>query len=194
MAALFSLQHSIRTQSDPLRVARIMADPFHGTWKIDLTSKDSRTWDANREAYVADSIGSEITTLNIKDGVQEYEVLYGEDPTLRMGYTCAYDSHEWVPYTVRGIEGVPEHEQEQAAIRFRERTQSPYPFAIGKPIQFVRTIKVDERTHYRISKAVDGNADFILMRRMDESKDSYIATLIDVSGRILIVRRFQRVK
>ncbi|KAK6380431.1 hypothetical protein LTS17_005621 [Exophiala oligosperma] len=149
-----------------------MVDPFQGTWNVDLTSKESRIWDAEKETYVADNIGSEITKMKIENGVQEYEVLYGQNPTLRMGYTSRYDSTDWAPYTVRGIEGVPEQDQERAAIEFRERTKSPYPFAIGKPIQYVRTIKVDERTHYRISKDVNGQADFILMRRMDESQDT----------------------
>src|SRR5215212_4918013 len=74
---------------------------FNGTWKIDISR--SKKWDASRGAYVPDTVGEEIITLGIADGVQNYEVLYGDDPVIRMGYTSRYDAPEWVPYAVRSL-------------------------------------------------------------------------------------------
>jgi hypothetical protein len=170
-----------------------MPDLFEGRWKIDLDSEQSRTWDAAKGDYIKDPIGSEITTFRVEGGVQHYEVLYGKDPTIRMGYVSRYDGSDWAPYTVYGIEGVPEEQQAMAAAEFRERTNSPHPFVIGKPIGMVRTVYVDEHTHYRVSKSsTDGSAEYILLRRMDKGGASYLATLLNVEGKILIVRRFVR--
>jgi hypothetical protein len=170
-----------------------MADPFEGNWRIDLESGQCKTWDPKKEEYIPDPVGSENISIRVHDGVQDYEVLYGKEPTIRMGYTSRYDDTEWAPYSVRGIEGVPEERRVEAAAEFRERTMSPYAFEIGKPIGLVRTVYVDERTHYRVSKSVaDGAAEYIMLRRMAPDHQSYLITLLDVEGRILFVRRFVR--
>ena len=62
---------------------------FNGRWKIDLGR--SRKWDPGTGTYIADAVGEEIITLRIENGVQDYEVLYGNDPVIRMGYTSRYD-------------------------------------------------------------------------------------------------------
>ena len=68
---------------------------FNGKWRIDIGR--SKKWDSEAGIYVSDGVGEEIITLRIEDGVQDYEVRYGNDPVIRMGYTSRYDDREWVP-------------------------------------------------------------------------------------------------
>ena len=81
---------------------------FNGTWRIDIGR--SKKWDSAAGMYVPDDVGEEIITLRIEDGVQDYEVLYGSDPVIRMGYKSRYDDRAWVPYAVREIVTRPDQD------------------------------------------------------------------------------------
>jgi hypothetical protein len=168
---------------------------FNGTWKIDVAR--SKRWDAASEAYVPDEVGDEIITLRIKDGVQDYEVLYGNDPVIRMGYTSRYDDPEWVPYAVREIIARPDQDEARAVTEFRDRIganagPNARSFQVGRPYALVRTIYVDERTHYRVGKAEDGSPQNVMLRRMAEDGRSYVATVLDAEGVVHRVRTFIR--
>ena len=170
---------------------------FNGTWKIDIGR--SKKWESSVGAYVPDEVGEEIITLKIADGVQEYEVLYGSDPVIRMGYTSRYDDAEWVPYAVREIISDPGRNQAETVEEFRRRigaNEGPNArnFQVGKPYALVRTVYVDERTHYRIGKAEDGAPQNVMLRRLAEDGQSYVATVLDVDGVVHRVRTFVRVK
>jgi hypothetical protein len=169
---------------------------FNGTWKIDLDR--SKKWDAATAAYVRDEVGEEIITLRIEGGVQDYEVLYGDDPVIRMGYTSRYDDPNWTPYAVRSITARPGQDQAEAVAEFRSRigaTDGPNAraFVVGKAYGLVRTIYVDERTHYRIGKAEDGTPQNVMLRRMAQDGRSYVATVLDAEGVVHRVRTFVRV-
>lgn len=168
---------------------------FNGTWKIDLAG--SRKWDSTSGTYVPDLVGEEIITLRIADGVQDYEVLYGDDPVIRMGYTSRYDDAIWAPYAVREIIARPGQAPEEAAARFRQRIgatdgANARQFVVGKPYGLVRTVYVDERTHYRIGKHENGSPQNVMLRRMAEDGASYVATVLDAEGVVHRVRRFVR--
>ena len=92
---------------------------FNGKWRIDIGR--SKKWDSEAGIYVSDDVGEEIITLRIEDGVQDYEVLYGNDPVIRMGYTSRYDDREWVPYAVREIITRPNQDKAKAVAEFRDR-------------------------------------------------------------------------
>lgn len=174
-----------------------MTELFNGRWKIDFT--ESKVWDAERQSYVADDAGEELITITVKDGVQDYAVLYGDNPIIRLGYTARYDAPEWVPYLVRDII-VPEDQDVAAAImEFQKRTKSDSGvnarrFEVGKPYGFLRIALVDQRTHYRINRAEDGTAQYVMMRRMADDGRSYLATIMDITGVVFRVRRFLRIE
>ena len=168
---------------------------FNGTWKIDIAR--SRKWDPIAGVYIPDEVGEEIITLRIENGVQDYEVLYGNDPVIRMGYTSRYDDPTWVPYAVREIITSPGQDQAGAVAAFRDRigaNQGPNArsFVVGKPYGLVRTVYVDERTHYRIAKAEDGSPQNAMLRRMMEDGQSYLATVLDADGVVSRIRWFVR--
>jgi hypothetical protein len=168
---------------------------FNGTWKIDFPG--SKKWDFSTKSYIADVVGEEIIIMKIQDSVQNYEVLYGDDPVIRMGYTSRYDDPTWVPYAVREIIIAPGRDQADAVASFREKigaTEGPNArrFEVGKPYGLVRTLYVDERTHYRISKAEDGSPQNVMLRRMATDGRQYVATLLDAEGIVHRVRTFIR--
>ncbi|HWK67256.1 MAG TPA: hypothetical protein VNS34_20200 [Rhizobiaceae bacterium] len=175
-----------------------MSDLFQGTWTIDLAN--SLVWDDNLKRHVPDEIGEEVITITVKDRVQDYEVLYGDRPKIKMGYTAAYDGAEWVPYTVREILS-PSSEAETAAEveEFKKRIKASggdreRRFEIGKPYALVRVIDLDERTQYRISRDPLGSgAQNSVLRRMANDGKSMVSTVVDVEGLVYRIRRFIRV-
>jgi hypothetical protein len=172
-----------------------VSDPFNGRWTIDLS--ESVVWDDALKRHVPDEVGAEVITLNIQNGIQDYEVLYGDSPKIRIGYKAPYDGPEWVHYAVREIiaqsgDAAAEIEDFKRRIKAsgadRERN-----FEVGKSYGLVRLIYVDERTHYRVSKSPDdGKGQSIMLRRMAEDGKSYFATVLDVKGIVYRIRKFVR--
>jgi len=174
-----------------------VTDPFAGKWRIDLESGECRVWDDASGGFIEDRVGDEHITIRVEDDVQDYEVLFGDGPIITMGYTTRYDDMAWQPYTVRAIEGVPEDEDPVAAAQeFRHKIRMAgrrsQPMEIGKPISYVVTVRTDERTHYRITKTVDGRAQYSMLRRMAEDGETYMATVLDREGVVRVVRKFRR--
>jgi hypothetical protein len=173
-----------------------MGSPFDGKWRIDLDR--SVVWDADAATYVADQVGEELITLRIDGDVQDYEVSYGDDPVVRMGYESRYDDPAWVPYLVREVRSSSDDvEGAVAAMKRRIKADAgarERHFEVGRAYGLVRTVFVDERTHYRISKSPeDGSAQSVMMRRLGDDGDSYLASVLDTEGVVFRTRWFNRV-
>jgi hypothetical protein len=161
---------------------------FAGTWKIDTGA--SNVWDPQSRAYVPDEVGEEIITIRLDGDVQDYEVLYGSGPTIRMGYTSRYDDPAWVTYEVREVLGLSGEASLEA---FRKRVKATDSFTPGTDYGLVRTVYVDERTHYRLCKdSATGEARYSMLRRLSEDGQSYVATVLRADGIINRTRRFVR--
>lgn len=170
---------------------------FNGSWKIDIAN--ARKWEAGTGSYIADAVGEEIITIRVENGVQDYEVLYGDDPVVRMGYTTPFDVAEWAPYSVREIISKTGADPAAAVAEFRQRVgadegSNTRNFVVGRPYGMVRLVYIDARTHYRISRAEDGSPQNVLLRRMAEDGQSYLSSLLDVEGVVNRIRPFVRVK
>jgi hypothetical protein len=169
---------------------------FNGTWKIDVSR--SEMWSAEEQRYLPEEVGEEIITISIEDGVQDYEVLYGDDPVMRMGYTARFDDSEWVPYLVREIIPVDASQDLGESIEaFRARIKADHAgnerhFEVGKPYGMVRLVWVDDRTHYRFQRTETGEAQNVMMRRMAEDGQSYLSSLMDRDGVVFRTRWFLR--
>jgi len=173
-----------------------MGEIFNGMWTIDLAA--STVWDDVLQCQVTDEVGQEIITLKNKDSEQDYEVMYGDRPQIRMGYKARFDDPLWVPYSVREI--IASANDGQSEINdFKKRIKASQGerernFEVGKAYGIVRLIYVDELTHYRVSKNPnDLKAQSIMLRRMAEDGQSYMATVLDIYGIVYRVRRFVRV-
>ncbi len=173
-----------------------MSELFNGTWEIDL--ERSTLWDATAGRYVPDAVGQEIITIRVEGGVQDYEVLYGDDPVIRMGYTSRYDAPEWVPYQVREIIGVEKPADADSVAEFAarigaDRGAGRRDFTVGRSYGLVRTIYVDELNHYRASRNPgDGSVQAMMLRKMEPDGDAYTAHVLDGDGIVFRVRRFVR--
>ena len=114
------------------------ADPFNGTWRLNI--------EKTKELSGGTSPVHEIITFRIgDDGVQHYqvEIQGSEDEPLRRGwYDSKYNEAKFVPYN-----------------------GTVYPEDAGMEVM---TVKVDERTHYRIARTRKGEARYVMMRRLAE--------------------------
>ncbi len=168
-----------------------MEQSFSGNWQIDLSQ--SKVWDYQSGAYIPDAIGDERIRIDLIDDVQTYEVLLGDAPTIRISYTSRYDSPEWVPYSVRDITnfktGDQSKELEDFVLRTHQRRKS---FRVGDIYGMVRTVYVDKSTHYRISRDVDGKAEYAMMRKLDKTGASYTSYVFRTDGIVSTIRRFIR--
>ena len=173
-----------------------MHEPFNGTWSIDI--QESFVWDDKTKRHVPDKVGEEVITLDIQGNVQTYEVLYGDRPKIRMGYTATYDDTTWTEYAVRAV--IPETDNPEEEIRaFKARINAndgarERHFEVGRSYGQIRLAYVDRMTHYRISRDPDTKlAQSVMLRRMAEDERSYLATVLDTSGIVFRIRKFVRV-
>lgn len=170
---------------------------FDGTWQIDLA--EAKVWNSELGVFEPDQVGQEIITIRTDGDIQDYEVLYGANPVIRMGYRARFNDPEWTTYLVRGIETPDGGDPATAIAEFRERIKAnsgtlAREFEVGKPYGMVRMIAGDERTHYRLAR--DPNSDdilYIMPRRLDEDGNRFVATILDRDGVISRVRPFIRI-
>lgn len=175
-----------------------MAHPYDGVW--DLDTGTSTMWDVETSGYVPEPVSFERITLRHDGDIQDYEVLYGDEPQIRMTYTARFDDTAWKPYAVQEISDVPEGlSEEEAVARFREQLRAPAEglrrrnFTVGQNYAKVRLISVNERVHYRLTVQDDLSPQTMLMRKLDEDGGAYTTYLMDPVGIVFRVRRFVRV-
>lgn len=172
-----------------------MSELFNGHWQIDLAA--STVWDEATRREVPDEVGQEIINIRDEAGVQDYEVLYGDSPVVRMGYTARWDSPEWAPYVVREIVSQgPDVRQDLDDFKTRVRAtqgDAERHFEVGKPYGLVRLVYVDEHTHYRaLMNPATRKGQAIMLRRLAPDLQSYMATVLDTRGIVHRRRRFVR--
>ena len=170
-----------------------MSELFNGTWKIDL--ERSKVWDDESGTYIEDRVGEEIITIKVDGDVQDYQVLYGDAPVIRMGYTARYDDPKWVPYSVREIIGSDDPESIDAfknRINVNEDPQRSRDFSVGHNYGLIRLLYVDERTHYRAMTDADGRPQAMMLRRLSADGQSYLASVLDAEGTLFRIRWFVR--
>lgn len=162
-----------------------MSKLFNGRWQIDLAT--STVWDEATQTHVPDEVGQELITIRDEGEAQDYEVLYGDSPVMRMGYTATWNSVEWTPYVVREIVSkAPDLQQDIDAFKARVKAtagDAERHFEVGKPYGLIRLVYVDEHTHYRVlmnPESRTGQA--IMLRRLAPDGLSYMATVLDTRG------------
>lgn len=112
----------------------------------------------------------EIIRITVEDDVQTYRV-------RSMGARSTTDSHSG--YSVKFNDDVWVHYENYIPGNYRDAE--------------LLTVKVDNRTHYRIARTKStGEAAYVLMRRMAADGQSYSATLLTPDGDITLIRVFER--
>ena len=87
-------------------------------------------------------------------------------PTHRMGYETRFNEVLWVPYIDE---------------------------ATGKPMYYVSTIKIDDRTHFRMIRRLDGTSGGTMMRRLTADGKSFMSVGLDENGDIQYKRIYKKV-
>lgn len=172
-----------------------MSHLFSGRWQIDAAA--STVWDDTTQSHVPDEVGQEQITIHDEGGTQDYEVLYGDSPVMRMGYTAVWNSPEWTPYVVREIVSAASNvQQEIDAFKARVKAtqgDAERHFEVGKPYGLIRLVYVDDHTHYRLlmnAETLKGQA--VMLRRLAPDRRSYLATVLDTRGIVHRRRLFVR--
>jgi hypothetical protein len=172
-----------------------MSHLFSGRWQIDLLA--STVWDDSAQAHVPDEVGQEQITIRDEAGAQDYEVLYGDSPVVRMGYTAKWDSPDWTPYVVREIVSTaPDLRQDIDAFKARVKAthgDAHRNFEVGEPYGLIRLVHVDDHTHYRLlMDPITRKGQAVMLRRLAPDQQSYMATVLDTRGIVHRRRRFIR--
>ena len=157
---------------------------FEGFWEMDI--ERSRVRDEKTGEWVPEWLDGQTIELRHHDDVQSYKVEIQIDETLRtfMGYTCAFGQEEWVPYSVVGIDGPPDHELLKPNKTLKAGT------ALGEPVAWVKQVYVDPRTHYRVTKNLDGTPQYVMLRRLSEDGQSLLSTVVDPDGNPTVSKFF----
>ena len=131
------------------------------------------TWHLNVEETTrrwGSSPVHEIISFQIgDDGVQHYqvEIQSSEDAPLRKGwYDSKYNDDTFVPYN-----------------------GTVYPADGGMEVM---TVKVDERTHYRIARTREGEARYVMMRRLSDDGQAYMSAGLTIDGEPGLYRWMER--
>ncbi|GAA1705923.1 hypothetical protein GCM10009808_24870 [Microbacterium sediminicola] len=159
---------------------------FEGTWAIDLSR--SQVLDEKTGEWVPEWLENQDIEMRHEGDVQVYrgEVKAAADLTMYMGYTATWSAAEWVPYTIVQIDGPEDHPLLQPNATLKAGTK------LGAPIAWVKQIYVDPRTHYRISKNLDGTPQYVMERRLLDD-GSILSTVIAPGGIPTIRKYFTRI-
>lgn len=159
---------------------------FEGEWEIDLDRSQVR--DETTGEWVPEWLKDQDIFMRQEGDVQTYRgvVRAADDLTLYLGYTCAFGQSEWVPYAVVEIDGPTDHPLLTPNATLKAGT------TLGEPIAWVKQVYVDRSTHYRISRNLDGTAQYMMVRRL-LADGSILSTVIDPDGIPTIRKFFTRV-
>ncbi|GLI28591.1 hypothetical protein ARHIZOSPH14_28330 [Agromyces rhizosphaerae] len=159
---------------------------FEGKWAIDLERSQVR--DPETGEWVPEWLKDQDIEMRHDGDVQTYRgvVKPADDLTMYLGYTCAFSQSDWVPYAVVDIDGPADHPLLQPNATLKAGT------TLGEPIAWVKQVYVDERTHYRISRNLDGTPQYVMLRRLLDD-GSVLSTVVDPDGVPTIRKYFTRI-
>jgi len=108
-------------------------------------------------------------TIKVTGDVQDYknDIANAPGPTRHQGYETRFNEMLWVPYM---------------------RTN------VDRPFQYVLTVKVDDRTHYRFVRNLDGSFGGIMSRRLAADGKSYVSICMDADSNVTCHRTYKKVE
>jgi hypothetical protein len=158
-----------------------------GFWVMDLS--ESKTRDPDTGEWVPEVIRQQFVEIRHEGEWADFRVRidHAEDLHLYMHYRVRYGDDEWVPYTVVHIDGDPEHE------KLRPNLFRTVHARVGQPISYLKEVYVDPRTTFRLTRHIDGKADYALMSRLSEDRQRIVGKVFPVEGQAGIEKWMQRV-
>lgn len=159
---------------------------FDGKWRMQRSAStvlDPETGEMKQEwlldQWAENRTDGDVITYRIS-------VQIAEDLTIHMGYTVKINDTKWVPYTVVAIDGDPNDPRLAPGDMLKGGT------VLGQPIAYIKHVYVDPRTQFRITKNLDGTAQYILQRRLSEDYRLLYGSVLTPDGRLEIDKHFYR--
>jgi hypothetical protein len=161
---------------------------FEGTWYMDRAQ--SRVWDKEANEWRPEPIEAQTLQMRMEGDVMYYKIAlkHSEELILQMTYTCRFGDESWVPYRVLALKA-DENDEHLAPGDILKAGVKP-----GEPIAYVKQVYVDPRTQYRITRNLDGSAQYIMLRRLSEDGRTNTGTVLDPDGTVIISKVFVRSK
>lgn len=161
---------------------------FDGVWRLaksDSTILDPETGE-HVEETLADqwlerrTVGREMTTT--------MHVGIAADLTTHMEFTATLGGEDWVPYVVTSIDGDPAH----PALQPGEDKMLKAGTRVGEPIAWIKVQYLDPRTQVRLTKNLDGSAQYVLVSRLSEDGQKLYGYVMTPDGQFVIDKHFVR--
>jgi hypothetical protein len=108
------------------------------------------------------------------------------DLTVYMGYTCRFDDREWAPYQVVEVDGNSADEALRPGDLLKAGIQ------LNEPIAYIKQVYVDPRTQYRVTRNLDGTAQYVMLRRLAEDGSTNTGTVMTPDGQPTVSKVFVR--
>jgi hypothetical protein len=160
---------------------------FEGEWEMD--PEKSLIWDKEQSKWVPEWVQAQHMTLRHDGDTQIYTVRIGlaDDLAVHMGYESTFGDPTWVPYSLWEIEGDPNHD----LLKPNDLLKSG--MVLKEPIAWVVQTYVDPRTHYRITRNLDGTAQYSMSRRLSEDGQTVLSVVTLPDGTPSVAKSFVRV-
>lgn len=160
---------------------------FEGVWEMDTTK--SKIWNYETNEWVPEPWVSQTITMQHFGNVMAYWHKNEAAPGIfsYMGYQCAYNQAEWVPYILDRVEGdlsTPEGQKTWVEI---------HKYQAGKAVGLVKQIYIDERSHYRLSLDMDGVMNYTMLRRLSIDGQMMVSHVYDPEGQPMIQKHFIKI-
>lgn len=160
---------------------------FEGVWEMDPNK--SKRWDSEAGKWVPEPWVSNTITMQHFGNVMAYWHKNEAAPGIfsYMGYQCAYNQADWVPYILDRVEGdlsTPEGQKTWVAAN---------GFRAGKPVGMIKHIYIDRRTHYRLSSGMDGVMNYSALRRLSDDGQAWVSHVYDPEGRPMMQKHLIKV-
>lgn len=161
---------------------------FEGTWYMDQAR--SRIWDKEANEWRPEPIEAQTLQMRVEGDVMYYKIAlkHSEKLVLQMAYTCRFGDESWAPYSVLALEADENDEHLKPGDILKSGVK------LGEPIAYVKQIYVDPRTQYRVTRNLDGTAQYIMLRRLSEDGRTNTGTVLDPDGKVIITKVFVRSK
>ncbi|WP_411341194.1 hypothetical protein V6U71_04920 [Sphingopyxis sp. J-6] len=163
------------------------AKGFDGIWEMD--TERSKIWSYETDQWVPEPWLSQTISMQHFGNVMAYTHKNESQPGIfaYMGYQCAYDQADWVPYVLDRVEGdlsTPEGQNTWIEIN---------GFKPGLAVGLVKQIYIDERSHYRLSLDMNGVMNYTMLRRLSEDGSRMVSHVYDPEGHPMIQKHFKKV-
>jgi hypothetical protein len=159
---------------------------FEGTWYMDQAR--SREWDKEAQEWRREPIEAQTLQIRVVGDVMHYKVAmrHSGKLVLHLTYDCRFEDENWVPYRVVALDAEENDERLAPGDIIKSEVK------LGEPIAWVKQVYVDPRTQYRITKNLDGSAQYIMLRRLSQDGRTNTGTVLDPDGTVIISKVFVR--